>query len=582
MLKRFFFIVLMLSGTISWSQNLYLNGVISGYNYNPTKHIFKKNSEILLDGRIEYVTLKVISNNKVISRKKTNKNGEFSLKIPTGKTYKIEASKTGYQSVVFYLDIERAKKDIKLPSLELILNSHIPKKYKESEPVGTLGFDNDGFYFEEIKSGGGLFSKEIDNKPLISLIEKSINKIKSTTYHGSKITPETEDSLMANENKESGLDIENSTIYANLIKKDQKGTDEESISEKEQTILDAKKQLEIDKQNAKTKLDSLLINERELLIVAAENELTQLKEIIKQKEEKIQLKNNQLYLFIGILILLVGLILFVLRSNKIKTSLNKELGTKNKKISDSISYAKKIQSAILSPKEDLLKLLPESFIIYKPKDQVSGDFYWFEEIDQKIIVAAVDCTGHGVPGAFMSMIGKTLMNNIIVEKKIFEPKIILTQLHDKLKKALNQNDADPFSSLDGMDLSICVIDKMTNKVSYAGAVNPIYLVKDGEVDVLKVNNRGVGGYDVYNDGEFVQYELKIEKGSNLYLLSDGYQDQFGGENGEKFNTNRFKDVLLSCENQPVKDQEKIMEDALKKWQSDNEQTDDILVMGISF
>lgn len=594
--KLFFLLVFLNTSFYLQSQQLVLDGVISGYNYNPSKGLFKKGSKVLLEGYLDNVSIHVSENQRTILKTKTNNKGEFHLNLPVGKEYSVELTKLNYSKIILNIDLTNVavNSDIHFWLLELILNSHVPKKEnKNLSAFGTLGFNDDGFYFTNLEQKSSLFNKDIDYKPLISLIEESIEKNESNEFISKvKNSSKPENGLGFNsdivetygESNQLFLEgvseaIIDDKAYNKLVVLHDADS-EISITDRETLIINAKKQLEIDKSNAKTPLDLILIADREALIIAAENELVHLKEIIKQKDQALSLKNVQLALFAIVLILLIVMVLFILRSNKIKSKLNADLASKNKKISDSINYAVKIQNAIL-PEQKKLSSYIDAFILYKPKDKVSGDFYWFEEVDNKIVIAAIDCTGHGVPGAFMSMIGNTLMNNIILERKITSPKLILESLNSELQNSLRQDNNDPFSSQDGMDLSICTIDKVNNKITYAGAMNELYLLKRKTIEILDVTNKGVGGFDLLNKSMYSENEIDLEPGTQLYMLSDGYMDQFGDVKDEKFNLSRFKTLLLQCESKSTDEQHQLFESEFMKWKGEKEQTDDVLVIGVN-
>ncbi len=582
-MKLFVLFLFLLVNFINFSQTIKIDGVVSGYNYNPSKGVFKKKSDILLEGRLPKVKIQVLKENKVIKSTSSNKDGRFNLKIPVGYWYSVVVTKNNYEKIMFDLDLTSAEHNLTLNTLELILNKNVPEKIKSVPSFGILGYNSNGFYFKETKIKSKKISKYIDYTPLISLVKESIQKNKnnnsSSNHLGINSQNQTNDNNTTEFSNDSLSIIKNSNIYSKLIER--KEANEANIKQKEQTILDAKKQLEIDKKNAKTDLDFLLIKEREKLIESAENEVKHLKDIIKQKEKLIKLKNTQIWLFVGLFSLAVILVLFILKSNSEKSKLNKTLKENHKKIDDSIDYAEKIQSAILPAIDGLNQILPNSFILFKPKDVVSGDFYWFDKIKDKIIIAAIDCTGHGIPGALMSMMGNAILNNIILEKQIISPKEILNQLNEQLKQALNQNENDPFSSLDGMDMSLCVIDTKNKLLTYAGAMNPIYVVNNGEIETLEVTKRGIGGFDLYKAGDFKEFTKKIDVDDKFYMLTDGFQDQFGGEAKEKFNLKRFKDLVLRLESQPLTNQKNNFNKALTEWKKDNDQTDDILIIGFS-
>ena len=251
---------------------------------------------------------------------------------------------------------------------------------------------------------------------------------------------------------------------------------------------------------------------------------------------------------------------------------------KNRDITDSINYAKRIQKAILPLDVEIQKSLPQSFVLFKPRDIVSGDFYWFAKIGEKSILACVDCTGHGVPGAFMSMIGNSLLNEIVYEKKIHEPAKILNYLNDGVRLSLKQNQQDN-ETHDGMDIAIISLEGSV--VQYAGAHRPLYIINNGEIKEVHANKFAIGGMQMGDEGKvFSNNDLSLAKGDTLYMFTDGFVDQFGGEKGKKFMAKRFQELLLSIQDKPLKEQRDILESTIDKWKSNIEQVDDILVIGV--
>ncbi|HPQ09017.1 MAG TPA: SpoIIE family protein phosphatase [Bacteroidia bacterium] len=247
-------------------------------------------------------------------------------------------------------------------------------------------------------------------------------------------------------------------------------------------------------------------------------------------------------------------------------------------VTDSIKYAKRIQEAILPPLKYFQKLLPDSFILYKPKDIVSGDFYWIEQKNDYIYVAAVDCTGHGVPGAFMSIIGSNLLKDIINNTSLIHPAEILDELNIRIAQTLHSEQTD---TKDGMDLSFIAINKNTNQIEYATAMNPICLVKKNEIHILGGDRFPIGKYtDVIN--KFTNHFIQVEKGDIIYMFSDGYADQFGGPKGKKLYKKNFYNILLEASKWPIEHQKFILEKKFLEWKGDLEQIDDILVIGIKF
>ena len=261
-------------------------------------------------------------------------------------------------------------------------------------------------------------------------------------------------------------------------------------------------------------------------------------------------------------------------------------------IIDSINYAKRIQNAILPPRKNLTNIIPESFILFKPKDIVSGDFYWFEKIKriknisetELIIVAAADCTGHGVPGAFMSVIGNNLLTEIIKGKGITKPSEILDTLNEQVQELLKQRLTGAETN-EGMDVCLCTINFRDSIIEYAGANRPLYIYRnmpsENNFEEIKPSKIPVGGNQFYKEGlDYQNYTLHFRKGDTFYLFSDGYCDQFGGEDDKKFMSKRFRELLQKIQNLKMSEQEEILISQIEKWMKNEEQTDDILIIGL--
>ncbi len=250
---------------------------------------------------------------------------------------------------------------------------------------------------------------------------------------------------------------------------------------------------------------------------------------------------------------------------------------KNKNITDSIRYAKKIQQALLPSEKDVLKSLPRSFIYYKPKDIVSGDFYWHTQFDEYAIFAAADCTGHGVPGAFMSAICNDLMNQVIRDEHIIMPAEALRLLDIKLGMLLKKSTDK--SANDGMDIALCSLNLKTNKLLYAGAHRPLLVARATGIIEFKPNKLSIGGYDM-GDKHFTHHEIDLEYNDIVYLFTDGFTDQFGGPKGKKFKFKQLKQLLLSVHDKPMPEQRRLIDASFRDWKQNQEQVDDILLMGV--
>lgn len=261
---------------------------------------------------------------------------------------------------------------------------------------------------------------------------------------------------------------------------------------------------------------------------------------------------------------------------------NEIIEEKNKNIRDSINYALNIQRAVLPPIQKVESGLKDCFILYLPKDIVSGDFYWFDRklatprnnqpAQEVVAIAAVDCTGHGVPGALMSVIGSTILNQTINRTTVNNAGEALNLFNNKVTETLN-------SIKDGMDMALCIINFKKLEMQYAGANNSIFIVKDGNISELKATKQAIGA-DTTEEKIFANNIVQLAKGDCIYLFTDGYADQFGGSEGKKYKYGRFKDLLLRIHNNPMTDQKELLHSEFLSWKGNLEQVDDVLVIGI--
>lgn len=258
-----------------------------------------------------------------------------------------------------------------------------------------------------------------------------------------------------------------------------------------------------------------------------------------------------------------------------------EILSQKEEITASINYASRIQNAVLPIKDHFEKSFNDHFILYNPRDIVSGDFYWIAEDKDKLYFTAADCTGHGVPGAFMSMLGISSLNEIFGSKsaKLTASKI-LNQLREKIKFSLHQTGKDG-ENKDGMDMAMCILHKNKNILEYAGAYNPLYLIRDGELQEYKADRMPIGIYHVEKE-HFTNHEIKIKKEDTIYIFSDGYVDQFGGPGETKFKSVNLKKMLLEIHQKPMSEQKQILEDKFQQWKGELYQIDDIIFIGIKF
>ena len=358
----------------------------------------------------------------------------------------------------------------------------------------------------------------------------------------------------------------------------------------------------------KTESDNLLNQERTKNITALEYEYKYEKEKQKQKLEnekkeaihREEIKRQKIIRnsFVGGFTLMIFLSFFIYRSYRIKNRLNIELKKKNdqisnqkeeitsqrdelalqkKEITDSINYAQKIQQAVLPSEKLLSSFFSDYFILMKPYGIVSGDFYWVKKIDNYLIIVVADCTGHGVPGAFMSMLGIAYLNEIIRSQEIKKASGILEILREDIKNSLGQGGSSN-EARDGMDLALCLINMENLKAQYAGAYNPLYLFRKGKFKEYKATKSPIGVSN--KEKPFENNEIQFYPDDTIYMFTDGYTDQIGGEKKKKFMVSNFKNLLMENHLKPMKQQKKILNDTIEKWKGKKDQLDDIMVLGI--
>ncbi len=355
------------------------------------------------------------------------------------------------------------------------------------------------------------------------------------------------------------------------------------ILNKEQRISAQKKEM-IEQSSVLDKQNELILK-RKNEIVSQGSEILHQKNILKAQVIKIKNQTAFLSLSIMVILVIVFLMIFSIRSNHMVKDANLKLaeqniiiGRKNHEITDSINYAERIQRSILPPLVEVKTALASSFILFKPKDIVSGDFYWFFESNDKILIAVADCTGHGVPGAFMSAIGSEKLNEAVMHSD--DVSTILRSVNIGMKKVLHQS-GNENSTSDGMDIAICAFNKEMTKVEFAGANRPLWLIRSGNkmVEEIKATKASVGGYTI-DEQEFLKHEIDLQKSDSVYLFSDGFADQFGIKNNKKLKTKNFKEEILVNQFRSMEDQKMHLNSFIESWKGNMEQTDDILVVGI--
>lgn len=393
----------------------------------------------------------------------------------------------------------------------------------------------------------------------------------------------------------------------------------DQIEKQKQALSLIEKQVKVNA--ALLKLKMLELEQREKVLLAKNEEINQKSTILANQKKEIDKQNSRideqkkvlneqlakihmqqliLYLFVGMILMLIFLGFFIYRNYKIKKQANLKLKLKNEEIlkqneeivkqrdeialqkqeiMDSIRYASRIQQAVLPPVKIIENLFYENFFIFnKPRDIVSGDYYFITSKGNKLICSAADCTGHGVPGAFMSLLGISFLNEIISKMEVLDAAIILNKLRENIINALNQSGDQ--QTKDGMDMVLCVFDFENHFVEFAGANNPLYHIRNGELMEYKGDKMPIGLYDELKP--FTKKVIPIEKNDTFYMFSDGYADQFGGHEGKKFKYKPMKEMLLSIQHMPMKEQYNVVEDTIDKWKNGYFQVDDMLLIGIRY
>jgi serine phosphatase RsbU (regulator of sigma subunit)/tetratricopeptide (TPR) repeat protein len=394
------------------------------------------------------------------------------------------------------------------------------KKYKEAENYLYRAITLD-------ESIGALYLT-IDVENSLSELYSQTNKFEMSLMHYKKYII-AKDSLFSQENKKKSIRTEMNFEF-----------------DKKEAVANAEHKSEMEKQN----------------------------EVAEEKSRK---QNIVIWSVIVGLLLLAVFAGFIFRSLRLTNKQKQIIEEKNHEITDSINYAQRIQLAILPPQEDISIHLSNYFILFKPKDIVSGDFYWFSKTENKILIAAADCTGHGVPGAFMSTIGSEKLNDAVINSE--DVSVILQNVNIKMKKALRQS-AKEDSTRDGMDIALCSFNNEMNLLEYAGANRPLWIIKNGknEIEETKATKTAIGGL-TKNDQIFTKHQTQLQKGDTVYISTDGFADQFSQQD-KKLMTKKFKEILISIQDKSMEEQKLHLNNFIENWKGNLEQTDDILVIGL--
>ncbi len=613
----FSLIFLLLSHSVqSQSPVFKVEGTVLGFEQAPSQGILKKNKPVTVQGTLENATIKIYLKDKLVQKTYSDEKGIFQLNLNFDKFYKLEVSRKGHNKNHIIIDTRAFPEKIKkggfiFKGAEFLLNSYTNGDDRGLDKnIGRLYFNPgrkelvlESFLKDE---STGIFSSssqpDASEELLARAIAKNNERLRFYTplQRPQQKQPVTESPVTdsqpvrkpADNRQEKEMDIDL------IAEKEDKLTipkdfnlpsvvlrpDEDLLRIQEDAIRREREQLTIYRLRIKTQEDSLEIIRREQEIELAEKNIAEARFLISTQKEKLAAQQEKMFLLISLLTLLSCSSFLVFFYFRQKQKVSQLMESKNKQITDSINYARRIQQSILISENTLQQYFSESFVFLQPKAIVSGDFYFVAPIGNKFILAVADCTGHGVPGAFMSLIGYRLLREIVVEKGIHDPAQVLSCLHNGINESLNQTE-DKENSQDGMDIAICLIDPEAKTLVFAGAMNPAYLIFNQELNVLQADVSSVGGKTLRprNEGEQKKFSNKAcqyNPGCMLYLFTDGYMDQFGGGQDQKFNTRRFKQMLMDIQPLSAGEQKEIISGTLQEWKRNTPQTDDILMLGI--
>lgn len=552
----------------------------------------KKGSSVVLESA--YIT--AVCEGKLEFKAETNQVGFYLLELKRNKRYLITISRKNYNRKSIWINTKNIQaipdKVTEYIGLDFLLlkSSEFPNDISLKEDLGQINYDaelgqfvlsSNRDYVENQSKFDNSFSYIAEaktknpNSSDIKPIEK--NSAKEEVLLSERINQKTSDIGKSIQSPDRKL-VEAFTS----IEEDSAAT-EEKILEQRVVIEKAKEELAIMKAMARTEEDNLNISRLENQIKVLELALNSAENTIRIQKEQLEVQKELIRVYVLSSILLLGIILIGIWFYRDKVKSSRILGEKNQLITDGITYANTIQSSFLKSPEEIRKILPDFALFFKPRDIVSGDIYWVSQEESTIIIAAIDCTGHGVPGAFISMIANTLLNEIVRNQKIVDPATILGQLHSGVMDVLQQ-DSGNGRSQDGMDMSLMVFDRFKRKISFAGARNHMIRISNGEVEIIRADVNSIGGRSMRSsDGfnkSFTTKEVMLNSDSTYYLFSDGFADQFGGPEGKKYNLLNFQQLLTECAKLPYHEQETLLGQTFEKWKGDRSQLDDVLVIGV--
>ncbi len=541
-------------------------------------------------GAIKGVRVEINSNKgkKVIT---TGIDGAFEIPLAHRTIYTVMISKQGYSSIMIKINTSKVPHSYFTDLNRFQGSEFILVKGDEYPNIQNLG----DFSYSSSKKNFSFTPAKVSNenwvKNNILLAEKSVVVNHKPFQRKPKPVPSAqiaEDTTKAETNIEQDSVLDDTRHIMEDLKKVEDflmKSDSLSLDQVEEYVkiignLKDKIKAEKDGDNAASPMTTMLIANLEAEIRFIEAQLHKSKELIDLKESQIRQSQNIILLGALLGLIMIGALIYVILSLRFRKAQNSKLETQNqqiinqnRRITDSLLFSASIQHAIFKSRERFKSLFNEGVIFFKPKDIVSGDFYWFEEINGVKIIAVADCTGHGVPGALLTMLGNSFLNEIVKISKVIDPAEIVSALNMKLIETFS--DERNQRGIHGMDISIIAVDTSKKELKYAGAMNSIYQITNGNAIE---HNTSLISLGMTNEVAVETKVLQYEKEDCFYLFSDGYSDQFGGDNNEKLNKAKFETVLLSASNS-FNEGEDVLSDYFSNWKRDNNQIDDVLILG---
>jgi serine phosphatase RsbU (regulator of sigma subunit) len=580
-----------------------LSGTVYGYYFQPSG--FLKKEMVEMEGTLGGATIKFFQKSRQIAVTQTSANGRFAVDLPAG-SFVVEITRTGYLSDKLILELPNIPVDetIQFQGLEILMNRNTALP-AHTAAIGTLRYNTqrNTFEFSPDKERNTQHKGQADNA--VELLSRAVVKYETavvraeTPEHNSEI-PEVVQPVKPQINKTSPKTVAPSPVSDNTEPTMEptlelspfevlfgENPESLSLSDRRDRIHQAEQELERLKRKARNRLDSLMISNREKEIALARQDLKDAEITIEAQEafiEKIRLRNLLLVGLIAVL-LIIGffLIRFMRSRNKARYLLEKKL----KEVDESIRFARRIQKSALIPESRLAEFLPDAFVLDMPRSVVSGDTYWLTKRENKTIAAVIDCTGHGVPGALLSSMVNTLLNQIVVEEGHWDPGTILSHLHAGIFHGLRQNEDESMSQA-GMDMSLVLVDQSSRDIRFATAFNPVIVVNADGITEYKTDLQSVGGKSLRPDSDdshrtFTTGNIPWQEGATIYMFTDGFADQLGGddERKKKLGSKRVKETLIRSHNHQARHRKAELLDLFKKWQGKHRQTDDVVVLGFT-